>query len=169
MDTVLSFHVGQAVLIGATPHRVWSAIIEQTSRWWGSPYLLIDDAGTRLQVEARLGGQVREVAGDHQASWGTITEIDPGRVLTWTGQMGMGGAVTGSVEYHLDPVSQGTRVTVTHNAIGTFGPRAVDTYDYGWADLQARLRAWVQDGVAYGVAGANTAPEFTFEPTQRGE
>ena len=39
------------------------------------------------------------------------------------------------------------------------------SYDYGWADLNARLRAWVQDGAAHGVAGSNTAPQFTFEPT----
>ena len=167
MGAVNNFQVVQAVVIEASPQRVWSALIEETSQWWGHPYLLINDDGTRLHVEARVGGQVREVAGDHQASWGTITEIDPGRVLTWTGSMGMGGAVTGSVEYHLEAVGEGTRVTVTHGTIGTFGPRAVDSYDYGWADLQARLRVWVHDGVAHGVSGSNTAPEFTFEPTRR--
>lgn len=77
--------------------------------------------------------------------------------------MGMGGATTGVVTYRLEEAGDGTRVTVEHEAIGTFGQATVDSDDFGWADLNARLRAWLQDGATHGVAGSNTAPEFTFE------
>ncbi|HLS25420.1 MAG TPA: SRPBCC domain-containing protein [Beutenbergiaceae bacterium] len=157
----------QPIAIAAPAARVWSALVDEPSRWWGSPYLLIDDDATRLEIEDRLGGQVREFAGDHQASWGTITEISAGSLLSWTGQMGMGGAATGVVSYRLEEAGPGTRVTVEHHAIGVFGPQMAESYDYGWADLNARLRAWVQDGTAHGVAGNNSAPAFTFEPTAR--
>lgn len=167
MSPIHSLHVVQAITISAPMERVWSALVDEPSQWWGSPYLLIEDGRTKLAIDARLGGQVEEIAAAHRASWGTITEISPGHILAWTGRMGMGGAATGTVTYRLDPEGEDTRVTVTHVAIGTFGQGAVDSYDYGWADLQARLRTWVQDGAAHGVAGRNATPEFTFEPSAR--
>ncbi|MGC0143944.1 SRPBCC domain-containing protein [Pseudactinotalea sp. Z1732] len=167
MTAVNSLHVVQAITIAAPAQRVWSALVDEPSQWWGSPYLLIEDPKPHLSIDARLGGQVQEVAGEHQASWGTISELEPAHLLAWTGAMGMGGATTGKVEYRLARGGEGTRVTVTHDAIGTFGQGAIDSYDYGWADLQARLAMWVQDGTAFGVAGSNTTPAFTFEPTAR--
>src|SRR5690625_1955188 len=167
MSTINSLHVAQSITIAAPLERVWSALVDEPSQWWGSPYLLIADARPQLTIDAQLGGQVREVVADHQASWGTITDVSPGRLLAWTGGMGMGGAATGTVEYRLDPDGDGTRVTVTHVAIGPFAQGTIDAYDYGWADLQARLRAWVEDGSAYGVAGHNAAPEFSFEASAR--
>src|SRR5699024_2693879 len=101
MNTINSLYVVQAITIAAPRMRVWSALVDEPTRWWGSPYVLIEDAQPRVSIDARLGGQVREEAGDHHASWGTITELAPGRVLAWTGRMGMAGAATGTVEYRL--------------------------------------------------------------------
>ena len=165
MSEVRSMSVHQAITIDAAPERVWSVLIDEPSQWWGSPYLLLEGHSPTLTIDARLGGLVCETAGSRQATWGTVTEVAPGEKLSWTGGMGMGGAALGVVSYVLEPDGGSTRVILTHEAIGTFPDEAASNYDYGWADLQARLRIWVTDGVAHGVAGTNTAPEFTFTPT----
>lgn len=167
-----AFHIRQAIDIAAAPERVWAAIVEQPSAWWGFPYLLLDGAST-FELPLVAGGAVVERLGDATALWGHVSICEPGRAYGWTGQMGMGPAAWGEVRYTLEPAGEGTRVTVTHDSAllwtgaGTVSGAdpaagARGSYDYGWADLNARLRAFVETGVEHGTRGSNDEPAFKF-------
>jgi DNA-binding transcriptional ArsR family regulator/uncharacterized protein YndB with AHSA1/START domain len=163
------FHVRQAIDIVAPVERVWRALVDEPHRWWGSPYLMLEGAGQRLEFPQTAGGAVVERLGDATALWGIVTACEPGRAYAWTGQMGMGPAWTGEARYELEATDAGTRVTVVHDAMRLWGEGGIDEaasgYDYGWADLNARLKALVEDGAEHGTTGANAEPAFAFAPS----
>lgn len=159
-------HITQAIAIAAEPARVWAAFIERPAAWWGAPYLMLDGPST-FELPSAAGAPVIERLGDQTALWGFVTECSPGRAYAWRGQMGMGPSVTGEVRYELEPTETGTRVTVQHDWVHLWGDGegVGASYDYGWADLNARLKALVETGAEHGTAGTNAEPEFTFAPS----
>ena len=72
------------------------------------------------------------------------------------------------MRYSLEATDAGTRVTVTHDSALLWNDDAAEaraSYDYGWADLNARLKALVESGAKHCTAGTNAEPEFVFEPS----
>lgn len=152
-------HVKLSVDIAADAGACFEALTGDISAWWGSPYLLLERPETRITLEPRLGGLVREHADGAEASWGTVTELEPGRTIAWTGRMGLGDAVVGTVRLTLTGDDGGTRIDLEHESIGAFGPGAQASYEHGWDDLLHRLKAFVERGEAYGVSGKNAPPQ----------
>ena len=151
-------HVRQQIDITADAHRCFEALTGDISPWWGSPYLLLDRPKTRISAEPRLGGLVSEHAEGEEAAWGTVSELATDRLVAWTGRIGLGDAVTGTVRFTLTEQDGGTRVDLEHESIGAFGAGSESSYDHGWRDLLHRLKALIEDGQSYGISGANTAP-----------
>ncbi|GAA5104493.1 ArsR/SmtB family transcription factor [Haloechinothrix salitolerans] len=151
-------HVNQRIDIDAEPRRCFDALTGDISPWWGSPYLMIDRPDTRITAEASLGGLVCERAEDEQSVWGTISELAPNRCVAWTGRIGLGGAVTGTVRFTLTEQAGRTRIDLEHESIGAFDPESQHSYNSGWRDLLHRMKALVEDGESYGIAGKNTQP-----------
>lgn len=164
--SLTSIHVVQSIPIAAPRPRVWTAFREHTSQWWGAGYSLLDESGSEFELPDELGAPILERQGAHQAAWGILTEIDPGHLYAWSGAMGMGAPSWGEVRYEFTDHGQGTRVTVTHRHMGDLSPAIRDAYDHGWANLNARLRAYVEQGISLGTAGEDREPEFTFTPTR---
>lgn len=160
------FHLTQAIDVAAEPARVWEALVARPSAWWGAPYLLLEGKG-EITMPLAAGEPVVERIGEATALWGHVTLCEPGRAYAWQGQMGMGASVLGEVRYALEPTEAGTRVTVEHDAVPLWGGLgdARSSYDYGWADLNARLRALVETGAEHGTSGTNAEPEFVFVPS----
>ncbi|WP_177220206.1 helix-turn-helix domain-containing protein [Agrococcus baldri] len=161
------FHITQAIDIAAEPARVWQALVEEPAAWWGAPYQLLDGPSS-FELPLQCGAAVVERQGDASALWGHVSAVTPGSVYAWLGQMGMGAGAWGEVRYELEATDAGTRVTLTHDSAllwddDAAGARA--SYDYGWADLNARLKAFVETGAKHGTAGTNAEPEFVFEPS----
>lgn len=160
------FHLSQSTEIAAHPDRVWDALVDATSAWWGAPYLLLDGPST-IELPLRAGDAVVERLGDTSALWGVVTVCAPPRVLAWRGQMGMGPGWDGEVRFELEPARSGARLTVRQDSVLLWGAGEVaaarGSYDYGWADLLARLGLFVERGAQHGAAGLNAAPEFVFE------
>jgi len=153
-----SFRLSQSIDIAASRDEVWRAFREETSRWWGAPYLLIETQGSTLELPDQIGGTVLERNGEHHASWGIVTELHPGHVYAWTGAMGMAAPSWGTVTYTFDEPADApgtTRVTVEHGHMADVSEQTVTGYDQGWADLHQRLRALVETGAEHGVAGSN--------------
>ena len=151
-----SFRLSQSIDIAAPRAEVWRSFREDTSRWWGAPYLLIEAAGSTLELPEELGGTVLESNGDHHASWGIVTELRPGHVYAWSGAMGMAAPSWGTVTYTFEDQDEtATRVTVEHGHMADVSEETVTGYDRGWVDLNQRLRALVEDGAAHGLAGEN--------------
>ncbi|WP_165491807.1 ArsR family transcriptional regulator [Egibacter rhizosphaerae] len=151
-------HVAQQIDIAAEAPRCFEALTGDISPWWGSPCLLIDRAETRITAEPRVGGLVSEHADDEEAAWGTVSELAADRSIAWTGRIGLGDAVTGTVRFTLTERAGGTRIDLEHESIGAFGPGSQHSYDDGWRDLLHRLKALLEDGESYGVTGTNAQP-----------
>lgn len=157
-------HVTQQIDVAAEPHRCFDALTGDISPWWGSPYLLIDRSETRISVEPRLGGLVSERTEAEEVAWGSVSELARDRLVAWTGRIGLGPAVTGTVRFTLTEQAGGTRIGLEHESIGAFDPESEHSYASGWRDLLHRLQALIDDGESYGIAGRNSQPPSIQDP-----
>lgn len=156
--SVTAMHVTQSIVIAASRASVWRAFREHPSQWWGAPYTLIDQPGSEIELPVEIGAPIVERSGSHRAAWGILTEIDHERVYAWTGNMGMSSPSWGTVTYSFSDEGDATRVDVEHSQMGKIPDGVERGYDRGWLDLNERLRLFVEEGEAYGLAGSNAAP-----------
>lgn len=139
--------------VAAPPKRVFAALTDHMGHWWGAPYLRDKDKATDFRVEARPGGRVQEVWGeDAGAVWAEVTRIRAPEVLELTGRIGMTGPAYSVVSFELKKKGKGTRVTLTHQAIGDVDAETEAGYRMGWTDLlEQRLKPYVESGTRSGV------------------
>lgn len=160
---ITSVHVEQEVEVEAPPERVWAALTEEVEAWWGSPYL--HGPATNLVLEPWPGGTFREDWGEAQgAVWGVVTTVERGLRLEIQGPMGMAGAVVGISRFTLGPVEGGsTLLRLSHEAFGHIDAETERNYGLGWQDLLGvRLKAFVEEGVRYGLGQRPPAGAPTF-------
>ena len=68
------------------------------------------------------------------------------------GRICMTGAAYGVLGFTLAAKGKGTRVTLTHQAVGDVDAETEEGYRGGWIDLLAnRLKPYVEDGTRQGV------------------
>jgi uncharacterized protein YndB with AHSA1/START domain len=151
-EEIKSMDITEQFDIKATPARVFMALTRQVASWWGAPYLYTKLA-KGLTLEPRLGGRFYETWGTGQGRlWGTVTQIRKNEWLEITGNLGMKGAVQGTICFTLEPKGDHTVVTLIHHAIGQISEETRSGYTIGWKDLLGvRLKAFVEEGTKYGV------------------
>lgn len=159
-------HIERTIDIEADLQQVWEAFLNAPQDWWGHPYSLLEGESS-MDFPEEVGGAVVERLGDSSALWGVVSQYSPGSTYAWIGQMGMGAASHGEVVYTFAAAESGTRVTVRHDFALAWGDEAATraSYDYGWADLNERLKRYVEDGERYGFADRNETPAFAFTPS----
>jgi uncharacterized protein YndB with AHSA1/START domain len=113
----LRMRVIRSVVLPARPDEVWPALTEpdRVAGWFGG----------RVELEARPGGRV-VLDDDDGLRWGTVELFQPGRVLAlrlWERSNGLSGT---RIEFTLDGVDEGTRLTVVESMI---------TSPHGWAGV----------------------------------
>jgi DNA-binding transcriptional ArsR family regulator/uncharacterized protein YndB with AHSA1/START domain len=145
-------HIEQQVSIQASPARVFEAITNDVSAWWGAPYLISTDAKA-LIIEPKVGGRAYEDWGNGQgAMWATVTALKQEKVLELTGPLGMSGVVQGVVCFELEAEGDATILKFSHRAIGEVNEQIEAGYNSGWQDLlETRLKAFVEQGIRYGI------------------
>ena len=107
--------VERTVLLPAPPDDVWPALAEaeRLAAWLGG----------RVELDALSGGRV-VVADEDGERWGTVEEFRPGRTLVlrlWERSPGLSGT---RLEFNLDRVEEGTRLTVVESRIRSGHGRA---------------------------------------------
>ena len=136
------------VEIDAAPERVFRAITEEVSAWWGSPesYQV-----TEWQSELRVGGRWKSVGkgsdGTPFSVSGEYLEIEAPSTLKMTWEAPWDGGNVTTVRYQLDAIDGGTRVTLWHEG---FAGRVASCADHekGWATVLGWLVKHVGTGVA---------------------
>jgi uncharacterized protein YndB with AHSA1/START domain len=132
--------------IAAPPERVFRALTtEELTKWWGSAELY---RTTSFEIDLKPGGAWRsEGVGADGTPFhvqGKVLEVDPPRKLVQTWQPSWDAvAQPSTVSYLLDPVANGTRVTLRHTG---FGERAAacEGHASGWE----RVLGWLGSHVA---------------------
>jgi len=99
--------VTRSIQLGAPPPDVWRALTEAS--------LLSDWFEAEVELDPRVGGAVRFRFPDGSELRGVVVACDPPRHLgfRWRDIHLLGDAAV--VEFSLDPVSDGTRLTVTES------------------------------------------------------
>jgi len=145
--------VEQAVMVEASPRRVFEALTGDVSAWWGPPHIIDEKRSRDIVMEPRLGGRLYEDWGDGAgALWATVTRIRPDEYLELTGPLGTRRVVMGVITFTLEPRGGGTLLRLSHRALGEMGPDTETSYDEGWRDLlERKLKAYAERGERLGL------------------
>ncbi len=151
--TIGLMRVNQDLEIRAPRQRVFQALVEETSAWWGRPYLRDEAAARAIVIEPRLGGRFYEAWGDGEGSeWGRVTAFRRDELLEMEGRMGLSGPAIGVVQFRLEDREGGTRLHFCHRVMGEMNAHIEQNYLKGWRDLlKIRLTDYVEKGVKYGL------------------
>ena len=109
--------VERTVVLPAPPREVWPALADadRLSSW----------IGAEVELDGRPGGRV-VVADEDGERWGTVERFEPGSALVlrlWRRAAGLSGT---RLEFTLEDIDEGTRLTVVESQLGS-GP--------GWAGM----------------------------------
>jgi uncharacterized protein YndB with AHSA1/START domain len=126
--------------ISATPEQVFRALTdpEELMRWWGAKGML-----TSARTNLRPGGEYRFefLSPEGDAAWvkGQYQVVDPPRRIVKTWFNSKFPDLRNTVEFRLEPVAGGTRLTLVHSGLKD-RPEAFDDYAKGWPDVLGHLQ-----------------------------
>jgi uncharacterized protein YndB with AHSA1/START domain len=135
-----------AVVVDAPIERVFAALTtpEELLRWWGSSDTY---RSTEWTADLRVGGRWRaagrSVDGQPYVVEGEFLEIEPPRKLVQSWKPSWDAGHETKLTYRLDPIAQGTRVTVRHEGFAGRGD-SCQAHTAGWE----RVLQWLQAHVA---------------------
>ena len=91
------------------------------------------------------GGRRRRDLGDDAGRlWGRVQVIKPAKLLELCGPMFMPHPAASHVQHRLTKEGKGTRLTLTHQAIGLISREHQTGMQKGWADILAAIQAAAQ-------------------------
>ena len=130
------------------PENVFRALTRDVDRWWTSPFRQTQGT-SRLELFPEIGAaMIERGAGAHDVVWARVEEIQPPAKLYLSGRFGMIGVVSGRIHYDLFASDKGTRLVLTHQAIGRITEETERNFSQGWSELlDRRLRAHLDGGI----------------------
>lgn len=141
--------------IRATPERVFRSLTtpEELVRWWGAEGVY---RTTEWTADMRVGGKWRAggkgADGQPFSVEGIVLEIDPPRKLVQTWKADWDGGKETKVTYSLDPIAEGTRVTVAHEGFAG-RPQSCRDHEQGWE----RVLEWLSSHLSRATPKARIA------------
>jgi len=129
--------VQQEIDIDAPPAVVFEAILEQIGPGFDRP----DGDKMPMKLEAWPGGRwYRDLGNNAGHFWGHVQVIKPPTLLEITGPMFMSYPVASHIQYRLTPQGAGTRLTLTHRAVGEIDPEHRKGVTKGWAHILSGIK-----------------------------
>jgi uncharacterized protein YndB with AHSA1/START domain len=131
-QAIQSLHIKKDVLIAAPIEVAFETLLESP----GMP------GGLSLKLEPWPGGRWYRDLGDNAGHlWGHVQVIKPPKLLEICGPLFMSYPVASHLQYRLTEEGKGTRLTLTHQAIGLISPEHQTGAPKGWADILAAIQA----------------------------
>lgn len=136
-DEIKTFRFVKSEVIAAPAEIVWETIIEELNGAMGDNKS--EPMGMRL--EAVIGGKWWRDRGNGIAHlWGHVQVIKPGVLLELCGPMMMSFAATNHVQYKLTEDGKGTKMDLTHTAMGLIPDELAKGMTQGWGMISTAIR-----------------------------
>lgn len=130
------------VRLHASAARAWTALTERIDAWWCPP--LRSRRVQAVQLDLRVGGLLWEDLGSGSGVVrGTVVEVRRGELVSFTGDFGMPGALSGTVTWRIADLGQDRSLTVEQVALGEFEDDALEGQRAAWRALMASYRRQV--------------------------
>jgi uncharacterized protein YndB with AHSA1/START domain len=134
-------HVHQEIDIDAPPAVAFEALLEQL----GPGGEMMDGAPMPMKFAAWPGGRwYRDLGNNTGHLWGHVQVIKPPLLIEITGPMFMSYAAVSHVQYRLTQQGSGTRLTLTHRAIGEIAPEHRTGVVKGWGHQLSLIKKRAQ-------------------------
>ncbi|GAA4867569.1 SRPBCC family protein [Luteimonas vadosa] len=152
------FTIENARTVAADPATTWRALVHDIDRWWPKDHSWWGDAST-LSIEPRAGGCFCERDGARQARHMAVVFVEPDKLLRMVGGLGplQGMGLGGAMEWRLEPVASGTRVTWWYRA-GGYTPDDLTSFAAIVDKVQARQLQGLADFLGK-MEGAGTSED----------
>ena len=133
----LTLSITREIQVNAPLEATFAALLEEMGQRNEGP----DGTPLPMKIEARPGGRwYRDLGHDDGHLWGHVQAIKRPTLLEITGPLFMSYAVVSNIQYRLTAVDGGTRLTLTHSAMGLIPDDHRTGLASGWTPLLERVR-----------------------------
>lgn len=146
--------------IQAPPTRVWTALTEETGRWW-LPEFYATPRPEHMELEPRPGGRLFERGAEGAGVlWYVVIEIVPPQVLSLSGDLAppYGGPARSLLRIELEEFRRGTLLKLTDSLFGVVDETAEQTIREGWTRLFGESLKQFVESAERGVARRGPTP-----------
>ena len=135
------------VVVPVGAERAFEVFTAEMSAWWPLPsHSVGDDQAREVRLEGAVGGRIVEYGDDGEiATWGTVSDWDPPKSVSFTWHPGSDPQQAGQVTVTFTPVGDDTEVELVHSGWERRpdGIRARTGYDTGWDYVLGRyVTSW---------------------------
>lgn len=146
-EAIHTLHITRDIFIHATPEVAFAAILAEL----GPGSQMPDGTPFPMKIEPWPGGRwFRDLgtAGGHAYGhlWGHVQVIKAPTLLELNGPMPMSYPALNFVQYRLKPEANGTRLVLTHRAMGLMPREHVEGMPDGWAHGLKRIKELAESG-----------------------
>jgi hypothetical protein len=136
------------VRVPVGPERAFEVFTAEMSTWWPlATHSVAREKARDVRFEGAVGGRIVEYDADGEVgSWGTVSDWDPPKSVSFTWHPGSDPQQAGLVTVTFTAVDDGTEVELVHTGWERRpdGVRARASYDTGWAYVLAQYAAGTQ-------------------------
>jgi uncharacterized protein YndB with AHSA1/START domain len=126
----------KTVVVPVGVERAFEVFTAEMSAWWPLvTHSILAQAARDVRFESGVGGQILEYGDDGVVgSWGTVSEWDPPRLVSFSWHPGADPEEAGQVTVSFTAIDGGTEVELVHTGWERRpdGVRARISYDTGW-------------------------------------
>jgi hypothetical protein len=136
-ETVETLHVTLETHIEAPLEIAFAAVLAEIGPECSQP----DGAPMPFKLEAWPGGRwYRDLGGNTGHLWGHVQVIKPPKLIELCGPLFMSYPAQNFVQYRLTADGDGTRLTMTHRAIGLIPAETAEAVSTGWTHMLNRMK-----------------------------
>jgi len=138
LQTIQQFEIVKDETIAAPMDIVFETILEQMGPLMETP----EGKSLSMKLEAWPGGRwFRDLGNNSGHWWGSVQSIKAPQLLEIQGPMMMSSAVLSHVLYRLSAEGGGTRLRLSHKAMGLLPPEMSDGMRVGWDNTISQVRS----------------------------
>ena len=136
-QTVQTFEIRKHTDISAPIEVVFESVLDEL----GPEAVMPDGKTLSMKIEAWPGGRwFRDLGNKAGHLWGHVQVIKPPALLEICGPMMMSYPAVNHIQYRLKAEGRGTRLTISHRAMGLIPPEHRDGMPEGWEHGLRRIK-----------------------------